>query len=361
MRVLVYDVAAEDGGGRFVLKNFYKEVLQTKPDNIEWIFMVSIDGLESVDNVIILKYTKPKKSWLHRLIFENLELQGIVKELNVDLIISLQNMPLKKCKVRQFVYLHQSLQYCEKRFSFLKKEERSLAIRQSIICDYFYKKNLPLADHIFVQTNWIKQATEKWIQYSHDKITVVPVSVPADGIKEYKGEKSRIFFYPARAEIYKNHKVVIEAVQKLINEGYSNLKVIFTIKAEENSYTEKLYKLSGKLPIEYIGEVDYNSIWDYYSKTILIFPSYLETCGLPMVEMKALGGRILASDLPFSHEVLDGYPNAEFFTYDDSEALAEKMKKVLDRKRYSSMKFQNMMEEEKVTDIGLLEAMLKRI
>ena len=28
MKILVYDVAAEDGGGLFVLKNFYEEVIK---------------------------------------------------------------------------------------------------------------------------------------------------------------------------------------------------------------------------------------------------------------------------------------------------------------------------------------------
>jgi len=38
--------------------------------------------------------------------------------------------------------------------------------------------------------------------------------------------------------------------------------------------------------------------------------------------------------MPFSHEALDGYPNAEFFRYDDAAHLAEQMKGQLMGKKY---------------------------
>lgn len=358
MKILVYDVAAEDGGGLFVLKKFYENVLQKSPDDIEWVFMTSFDILEESDNIKILKFKKVKKSWMHRLIFENFELPRIISEINPDLVISLQNMPVKRCGKRQFVYLHQSLQYCPKKFSFLKREERGTAIRQHIICGIFYKNALPEAEHIFVQTEWIKEATVKWLKWPEDRITVVPVSFdPASvPIKEYVGQESREFFYPARAEIYKNHGVVINACRKLVNQGINDFKVIFTTKAEDGFYASQLCEKAKGLPIEFIGAVDYEEIWDYYSKTILMFPSYLETCGIPMIEAKAAGGRIIASDMPFSHEALESYPNAEFFRYDDADELAAKMEKMLCGKEYVKL-----CKATAIANNGLMESMLQRI
>ena len=58
MKILVYDVAAEDGGGLFVLKNFYEEVIKDseKHPNIEWIFLTSYKILESKKNVHTINY-----------------------------------------------------------------------------------------------------------------------------------------------------------------------------------------------------------------------------------------------------------------------------------------------------------------
>lgn len=335
MKILVYDVAAEDGGGLFVLKNFYNEIISRSPNNIKWIVMTSLDLFEDTDHVQIMLYKKVKKSWFHRLWFENIELPSIIERIQPDLLVSLQNMPVKRCNCRQFVYLHQSLQYCPKKFSFLKREECALAIRQYLICGMI-KHTMCKAEHIFVQTQWIKDATKKWLKWPENNITVVPVTFDLQSVpkKSYVGQKCNVFFYPARAEMYKNHDVIIEACKILQKKEIKDYKVLFTIDSDESVYAKKLFLKAKGLPIEFIGSVPYEKIWDYYSKTILLFPSYLETCGLPMMEVKAIGGRILASDMPFSHEALEEYPNAEFFEFDNANQLADMMKSFLVEARY---------------------------
>lgn len=356
MKILVYDIAAEDGGGLFVLKQFFKEVLELNDSN-EWIFLVSNDSIQSTDNILVINNENIKKSYFHRWIFETMQLKKILKDIAPDLIISLQNMPIRGCKVKQFTYLHQSLQYCPKRFSLLKPEERGLAIRQKIICN-IYKKNLPKSEHIFVQTNWIKEATKKWLNMKNDQITVVPVAVdvPEGLIREYEGQKSKVFFYPARAEMYKNHSVIIDACKKLVESGLTDFKVLFTIKKEDGPYAEKIVELCKDLPIEFTGSIPYREMWDYYRKTILLFPSYLETCGLPMLEAKAAGGRILASDMPFSHEDLDGYENVMYFQYNDIDELAKKMRMNLEHPNYI---LSNDKRNENIK--GLVESIMEKL
>lgn len=357
MKIVVYDIAAEDGGGLFVLKKFYEDALAVENKNIKWFFLISNDAIKTQENVIVKKYETVKKNYIRRIIFERIYLREILKKINPDLVISLQNMPIKGCKVKQYTYLHQSLQYCPKKFSLLKSEERGLAFRQKVICN-IYKKNLIKSDHIFVQTNWIKKATEKWLNIAGEKITVVPVTVQADSAIEgkYEGQTSRTFFYPARAEMYKNHMVVVEACKRLMSEGIKNFNVIFTIKKDDGNYAKRIINESKGLPIDFIGTVPYEKIWEYYKTTILLFPSYLETCGLPMLEAKTVGARILASDMPFSHENLDKYENARFFNYKNPKELAEKMKEMLESPTYTTLQ-----KEEKVKLKSLTEIMLERV
>lgn len=356
MKILVYNVAAEDGGGLFVLKNFYEDVKRLNSD-IEWTFFISADILESTDRIKIEVFKETKESWLKRWFFENYKLPKIIESENFDIVISLQNMPVKKCDKPQLVYLHQSLQYCPKKFSLLKSEERGLAIRQKLICGLI-KKNIKKAKHVFVQTEWIKSATMDWVGFSEDEVTVVPVTLDINRVpvKPYVGQNSREFFYPARAEIYKNHKTVIEASKILKRKGIDDFRVIFTINSDAGVYEQKLSELSAGLPIDFIGNVEYEKIWDYYSRTILLFPSYLETCGLPMLEAKMAKGRIIASDTPFSHEALDGYANADFFEYNNAEQLAQKMKKVLADSIYYEVNSEPTREEP-----SLLEKMIEFI
>lgn len=355
MKILVYDVAAQDGGGLFVLTNFYHDVKRLSPENIEWIFVVSQDGFANTEKIQIQKYTSPKKSWLHRLSFEYFEFPKILKREKPDLVISLQNMPVKRYSGKQFTYLHQSLQYCPKRYSFLKKEERGTAIRQHIICG-FIKNALPQSDHIFVQTNWIKEATQKWIACAEDKITVVPVEMKKPEIEgTYTGLETRSFFYPARAEMYKNHSVIIEACKILKEKGVSDFKVLLTIN-DDNAYAEELKKDAEGLPIEFIGQVSYKKIWDYYRSSVLLFPSYLETCGLPLLEARAVDSWIIVADMPYAHEALDGYKNLAYFNYTNSQELADRMRAVLDKKVIISADRSDSRQS-----ISLVEAMLKEI
>ena len=354
MKVLVYDVAAEDGGGLLILKEFH-EAAKTAPDHIKWVFLTSLPELEAGSNIEVRRNPEVKQSWWKRLRFEHKIMPRIVEEIAPDLMISLQNMPVKRCKVRQFVYLHQSLQYCPKKFSFFKKEERPLAIRQRLI-GAIIKNAMPKAEHIFVQTRWIKDATCAWLKRPGGEVTVVPVKLREDvPVIPFAGEHSKEFFYPARAEVYKNHQVIIEACKILQGRGITNYRVILPL--QPGGSAEEIRRQAKNLPIEILGALSYEEVWKYYNKTTLLFPSYLETCGLPMLEAKMAGSRILASDMPFSHEALDGYPNARFFPYDDSEKLADCMQEViLGQMAYVSAPKDRFNEQE-----SLLSSMLSKV
>ncbi|MEH7106445.1 glycosyltransferase, partial [Bacillus sp. JJ1764] len=75
------------------------------------------------------------------------------------------------------------------------------------------------------------------------------------------------------------------------------------------------------LPIEFVGTLDRKDVFEYYSNSILIFPSFIETVGLPLMEAKMHKGVIIASDCQFSREILKGYENAYFFSHDSSNKL----------------------------------------
>ena len=62
-----------------------------------------------------------------------------------------------------------------------------------------------------------------------------------------------------------------------------------------------------------------------YNESSLVFPSYIESFGLPLAEARAMGTVIFASDCPFSREVLAGYENAYFFDPFKPEQLAALM------------------------------------
>ena len=77
-----------------------------------------------------------------------------------------------------------------------------------------------------------------------------------------------------------------------------------------------------------------------------------------MLEARYMETIVLASDLPFAHEALDGYKNAYFFQYSDENKLADIMEELIKgQKKYISVEKQEM----KTNKSSLLKSMMNDI
>jgi len=328
MRIIVFDVAAETGGALTILKQYYE--MAVKDILNEWIFVVSTPDLKDTTNVKIIKYPWVKNSWFHRLYFEKFIAKKIVLEYKADEVLSLQNIIVFKLDVKQTLYLHQSLPFTEKRFRIT--ENFKFWIYQNIISRIIYK-SVKEANKVIVQTKWMKDACLKKVNIDPSKFEIKQPELHIKVKNYYKqtNENTKLFFYPASGLKYKNHEIIVKATMELIRQGIISFKVIFTLSGNENANVKKLYNMVKEynLPIEFIGQLCLEEVYDYYSKAILIFSSYIETFGLPLLEAKMHNAPILASDCAFSHEILDDYDNVHFFDPFNHNILAEKMKEVI--------------------------------
>jgi glycosyltransferase involved in cell wall biosynthesis len=328
MNILVYDVAAEYAGALTILKTFYNEVISYKDKTHNWYFVVSTDELEDCGNVEIIRVPWVKKSWLHRWWYDKFYARKLVEQYNIDLVFSMQNMPIEGVKCRQIVYLHQSLQFSPVRFSFWKSSERTFWVRQNIIGNMM-KRTLKGADLIIVQTQWMKEATKNWLGDFCKQIKVISPQIEIKTLYGRNvGREKNLFIYPAGDGIHKNHQLVITACE-ILQQRNITYRVLFTINHNDRRYARKLYsqvKRKG-LNIEFVGMVNNDEIMKLYEKSTLVFPSYLETFGLPLLEAKMTNSTILCSDLPFAHEILDNYNNVKFFDFKDAKQLADYMEK----------------------------------
>lgn len=323
MNILVYGVAADSGGALSVLMDFYKQFKSEKQNH--YYFVVSAPHLEECDNITVLRFPEIKKSWLHRLCFEYIKAPSLVKKYGIEKIFSTTNTVIPRTTVKQVLYLHQSLPFIKYRFKFW--ENKQFWIYQNIISKFIiYAAHR--ADQIIVQTNWMKKAVEKVANVDKHKIIVQTPSIDLSKIPQYHQiSHNIIFFYPAAAYTYKNHTVIIKACRELQNEGINNYSVIFTLSGEENSYSKELKKISRQynLPIHFVGNLPREKVLSLYSSTILLFPSFIETFGLPLLEAKTAHSPIIAADTSFGHEILAAYNDAHFFGKDDYIGLKNTM------------------------------------
>lgn len=312
MRILVYDVAAENGGALTVLKDFYNEFKLDLSNN--YVIVLSTAILDECVNIKILNFPWIKNSWVHRIFFDHFYAPKILLKYKIDKIISLQNTIVPHTRLTQSVFVHNALPFTE--YKIKMKDDVKIWVYQNLI-GRLIKYSIKNADQVIVQTKWMK---EKCMEQLNLKSSKFEIRYPNSNIsikKIYSEHNGSLptFFYPANGAIFKNHNVIVDACLLLKSKGISDYQVVFTLDGNENNNIRKLYKTikSNKLPIIFIGSISRDSVFEYYSKSTLLFPSYIETVGLPLIEASKHGTPIIVSNLIFSHEILDKYDNVKFF------------------------------------------------
>lgn len=334
MRIVVDDIAASKTGALSVLRDFYNYIAENDKDNT-WIFVLGDKLLEERDNIKVLVRDDVKSSRKNRLMFDLKTGAGYFEELKPDILLSLQNTLPRGYKGRQVLYVHQPLGYQTwKRFSFLKAYEREYAVYQHLI-GRMIDLSVKRADKVIVQTEWMRKAVIAKTQVNEDKVVkIMPdidipkryMTVDKTGITINNNVINNRFFYPSGEILYKNHSCILEAVGILKDRGITDFEVSFTLNKGDIPYLDRYPEYE---QVKYIGRIPREEVFERYLSDILLFPSYIETFGYPPAEARAVGGRILASDCPFCHEVLKGYEGVRYFDPFKPEELADLMEQAI--------------------------------
>lgn len=327
MRLLIYDVAADSGGAVTVLKSFYEEFL--KDTSNEYIFVLSVCELPETEHIRVLNFPWIKKSPLHRLYFDQIVAHKLVKKYRADKVLSLQNIELPHAGVPQVVYEHNALPFAEYRF---KPWEAFRPWYSQQLLGRMMKKSICRAEKVMVQTNWMKDEIVRQCKIPAEKVEVKFPPVEMLPAKSYhlSGERP-VFFYPAGAPAYKNHRTFLRACELLQEKGLENYEVIWTVTGEENEGIRAIKKEAEekKIPIAFRGSMPRQMLFELYASSVLVFPSYIETIGLPLLEARSVGAWIVAADCLYARDCVGDYERAEFFEAFDAERLSEIMGKWL--------------------------------
>ena len=319
MRIVVNDIAASSGGAKTVLNDFYQYLVKSNDSN-EWFFLLGDIDIKETEKIKVIKFENVKKNKMRKLWFDFVSGKKIIEELKPDVVFSLQNIITFGLKCPQVVYVHQPLPFQNiKRFSFLKKDEFPYAIYQYLI-GWIIKQSIKKADLAIVQTDWMRKSVIQKCQIEDKKIVQIKPNINVDlfNKKIDTDDKEIEFFYPTSSALYKNNELIIAAAEMLDKQGV-DYHCSLTIKGE--------CKRSKR--VSFVGRMPYEKVIEKYYTSCLVFPSYIETFGYPLIEAREAGAIILASDCEFSRELLDGYNNAYFFNPFKVEDLVCLMEKVI--------------------------------
>lgn len=338
--VFINATAATEGGALTILRQFLEGISKYSSNNIIYYIFCSLKELEGYEseNIKIINNIKGKK-WLDRIKWDlwGLKNWSKKKDIKADFIISFQNTGVRYRKnIKQLIYLHQSIPFSEgNNWDIFSKNERSLWFYKNVykkIIKYSLKNN----SYIVVQTEWMKNAVIDQFNWNPKKISAIKPNIEKISIEKvpkigFNGNKFHIF-YPAHNINYKNHELIIKVLEYIKNNNqdmYDNLVVHFTFDRNLNNNRNALLinlieNLQVDRPIKYEGKISYERVLSFYrSCDLLVFPSYIETFGLPLIEAACFGLPILVSDLDYAKEVIGDYDGVRFLDYKNAKLWAE--------------------------------------
>lgn len=323
--VMIYDVHASESGALAVLDDLYRRVRAYEDKSVRWVFIVSVPEYEERENIIVRRFPWTKKNWGYRYYFDRVTARALLNEFKPDQVLSLQNKGIPFFKKEQLVYLQLPFVLTDRRLD-AKRDGKRLWFYQNVLSRSIFR-SLRRADRTVVQTRWMKDALVKKAGVSEDKIIVQAPDLPEDMIIPYQDSPAsrRRFFYPATAFAYKNHMTMLKALNCAQRAGLRDYSLTLTICAGENALTRELADYAGRnqLNVSFGGRIPREKVFEMYARSVLLFPSYIESFGLPLLEARLAGTYVIASDCPFCREILDGYDRAMFFDETDCEAMGK--------------------------------------
>lgn len=277
-----------------------------------------------------IEFMDSKKSYLKRFYYEYFYFKRLSKKLKPYLWFSLHDMTPNVVTDKRAVYCHNPIIFYDVKRKDVINEFKMFMF--SRFYKYIYKINIKKNNFVVVQQDWIRKRFKKIFKIKN-VVVAHPNVVIDDSNNNYKNTKivKNSFLYPSFPRIFKNFEVICKAVEILENKNIENFKVYLTIDGSENIYSKEIVEKYGRLKcIEFIGLQTRENLMKYYSKIeTVIFPSKLETWGLPISEAKAFGKNIILADLEYAHETLGTYEKVMFFGPDNAEKLAEKIEMLI--------------------------------
>lgn len=345
-KIVISAINFFEGGPLSILLDTIQELSSTKYRAYDIIFFIHkielIRNLRYPSNIRFIELPKSRKSYVFRLYYEYIYFYQFSKKINVHLWLSLHDItPNVEAKVISV--------YCHNPTPFYKKKLIDLLLHPNLFISsyfykYFYKINICKNDFVIVQPYWMKKEFVKMFKLQENKIIVAsPILNKSENEVtkfEHKNNNNKIkFFYPCISRPFKNIEVIAEACKILDKKNIHSYELILTINGSENRYSKKVFEKYNYIrEIKFLGKLTRDSVTKQYEICdVLLFPSTLETWGLPITEFKPYEKPILVSDLQYAKETVGFYDKVNFLDSKDPVEWAQNMELLISKVPYKFM------------------------
>lgn len=324
-RLVVSAVNFSEGGPLTALRDCLAAAAHSLASEWEIIALVHDRTLFDTGRVQYIEFPDAKRSWLRRIHLEYWRFSTLSRQLKPDVWFSLHDMTPRVNVPRQVVYCHNPSPFYRPRLREALWEPKFFLF--TLFYRFLYRINIHANDLVVVQQDWIRDAFRRRYGVRHVVVAHPVTQQTPSHEKMAFPERPGAFLYPAIPRVFKNFEVLCEAAQILRQRLGDGFEVRLTLSGEESRYAAYLTRRYADSPvIRFIGRQSKEQMMQQYQEaTAVVFPSRLETWGLPISEAKRWGKPLLVADLPYAHETVGRYDGASFFDPLAPDQLADLM------------------------------------
>lgn len=332
--IIISAINLRSGGTLSILNECLHYLDRMLSDKYKIIALVhSKSVLTKTKNIEYIEFPKSIRSYLYRIYYEYFYFRKLSKKFKPYLWLLLHDMTPNVIADIKAVYCHNPAPFYK-----VSLREVKYDIKFALFCWFYkwvYRINIKKNNYVIVQQEWLRVKFKemygvKNVIVAHPEIAHPEITNQISNSEKPIKDKTT-FFYPAFPRVFKNFEIICEAARILEKKYLDQFEVVLTISGTENRYAKWLYKKYNNLKsVKFIGLQSRESIFEIFKKTdCLIFPSKLETWGLPISEFKKYNKPILVADLPYAYETVGCYKKVKYFDPNDAMQLAALMEQII--------------------------------
>ena len=318
-----------------VLRDCLRTASATLDSEWEIVALVHDRCLVEEPRVRVIAVPDAKGSWFRRLSYEWWGFDRLLDGVQIDLWLSLHDITPRVKARRQAVYCHNPAPFYRITWREAKLEPRFLLFNAFYLQLYraFIRRN----HTVVVQQAWLREAFTRL--FAHPNVVVAYPSENSDANSDGAdigrsciptALKPLVLLYPSLPRVFKNMDVLCQAMSLLPPELKGLVELRLTLSGTENAYSRDLWRRYASVPgVMFIGRQSRAEMDNQYEHCdVVLFPSKLETWGLPITEAKARRRPLLVADLPYAHETVGTWDAVSFLSPHDPRAWAAAIAKI---------------------------------
>jgi glycosyltransferase involved in cell wall biosynthesis len=320
--ILINGLKANNGGGKNILDNYIKQLYECDISHTFFVLTPSFDYYQSYqkENVHIIEIDRLYKKNIFFVALYFYKFPILLKKLNIDLIFNFGDVIIPS-KIPQIFFFDWPYAVYPAKHVWQRMLFKDYCIRKSKV--FLMRRYIKLIKLTIVQTDNI--AVRLKSQYNIHDLVTIPTPLGLEFNKMYinrefflPSNKKKLLF-PASYSPHKNFEILISLGILIKNQ---NLPYIIILTIEEDVARKFLREIKTKDLdcIINVGKLEGTQMPSLYQQCdAILFPTLLETYGLPYIEAMAYGKSIITSDLDFAKAVCNDF--AYYFDPFDANSI----------------------------------------